>query len=133
MKNSKLPSPINAPHNNDNSASPSSKFIRKTNSQAFNSFENMLRYKAKTEGEELDSPKRSLERKSTMEKGNNKSSKKVETIPEEPIKNIMSSVVSKDHIEDVAMHMCTNIFLNSTTRFLKGQNDSGPAQQSQSK
>jgi hypothetical protein len=31
--------------------------------------------------------------------------------------------VSKDPIEDIAMHMCANIFMRSTTKFIEGYND----------
>ena len=48
MKNSKPTPAHNSPNKNDSSVSTNSKFIRITNSQAFNSFENMLKYKAKT-------------------------------------------------------------------------------------
>ena len=49
MKNVPQRGPLSSPDNNDHSNSTNTKFIRKTNSQAFNSFQNMLKYKANTE------------------------------------------------------------------------------------
>ena len=49
MKNSNSPHQASNINNNDTSNSANSKFIRKSNSQAFNSYQNMLKYKANTE------------------------------------------------------------------------------------
>ena len=68
MKNSSKPSPIRNANDKDNSNSTSSKFIRKSNSQAFNSYQNMLKYKVNTEGaDKTNDPllKQPLERKNT--------------------------------------------------------------------
>ena len=68
MKNSSKPLPIGNANDKDISNSASSKFIRKSNSQAFNSYQNMLKYKVNTEAADktTDPPlKQPLERKNT--------------------------------------------------------------------
>ena len=69
MKNSNTPHNTSNHNNNDMSNSANSKFIRKSNSQALNAYQNMLKYKVDTDIQEHNhSPpkKLPLERKNTI-------------------------------------------------------------------
>ena len=82
MKNSNSYNQTTNSNHDDMSNSANSKFIRKSNSQAFNSYQNMLKYKANTDIQESNhSPpkKLPLERKNTIEKNKPKSIEKAGT------------------------------------------------------